>query len=123
MSSKTTRIISIVLMLLPSLMLIMSAVMKLTGAKQVVEGLTKAGLGNYIMLIGVIELVSVALFLIPKTTKIGFYLLCSYLCGAIVMELASGQAPSAAVFLSIIWVAVYMRNKTMFLTSVNAESK
>lgn len=115
MSDKTKRIISIVLMVIPSLMLIMSAVMKLIGADQVVQGLTKAGLGNYITLIGVIELISVALFIYPKTYKVGFLLLCGYLGGALCIELASGQAPSAAIFLAIIWISVFLKDKTMFL--------
>src|SRR6266403_4004410 len=111
--SKTTRIISIVLMVIPSLMLIMSAVMKLAHAQAIVEGFVKSGLGNYITLIGIIELVSVALFLIPKTTKPGFLLLCSYLGGAICIELAGGQPPMAAIFLVLIWTSVYLRNKSM----------
>lgn len=119
MNSKTTRILAIILMILPSLMLTMSAVMKLIGAQQVVEGLTKAGLGNYIVLFGVIELVAVALFLIPKTTNIGFFLLCSYLGGAMSIELAGGQPPMAAVFIAIIWISVYLRNKAMFLPTSN----
>ena len=112
---KTTRIISIVLMVLASLSLVGSAVMKLIGSQQVLDGLGKAGLGNYIMLIGIIELVSVILFLIPKTFKLGFLLLCCYLGGATSIELATGQLPSAAIFLAIIWVAVYLRNPGIFL--------
>ncbi|MBL7919417.1 MAG: DoxX family protein [Bacteroidia bacterium] len=121
MSAKTKRIISIILMIIPSLMLIMSGIMKVTGAEQVVTGLTKAGLGNIITLIGVIELISVALFLYPKTYKIGFLLLCSYLGGAMCIELAGGQPPIAAVFIATIWMSVFLRDKNMFLH--RAESK
>lgn len=113
--SKTTRIVSIVLMVIPSAMLVFSAAMKLGHAQAVTEGLGKAGLGNYITLIGLIELVSVALFLVPKTSKIGFLLLCSYLGGALCMELAGGQPPMAAIFLALLWIAVYLRDKQMFL--------
>ncbi len=113
--NKTTRIISIVLMVLASLSLVMSAIMKIIGSQQVIDGLGKAGLGNYILPIGIVELVSVMLFLIPKTHKLGFLLLCSYLGGAISIELATGQAPSAAIFLAIVWISVYLRNKGMFL--------
>jgi hypothetical protein len=122
--SKKTRIISIVLMAIPSLMLIMSAIMKLAQAPALVEGFSKSGLGNYLSLIGIIELASVALFLYPKTNKIGFLLLCSYLGGAMAIELASGQPPMAALFLSLVWVAVYLRNKLMFVNQAkeNLES-
>lgn len=123
MSAKTTRIISIVLMVIPSLMLIMSGVMKLIGAEQVVTGLTKVGLGSYITLFGVIELVAVALFLYPKTYKIGFLLICCYLGGALSIELATAQPPSAAIFLSIVWIGVFLKDKLMFLTSSTTENK
>lgn len=121
MSTKTTRIISIILMVLPSLMLIMSAVMKLTGAEQVVTGLTKIGLGSYITVFGIIELIAVGLFLYPKTYKIGFLLICCYLGGALSIELATAQPPSAAIFLSIVWIAVFLKDKLMFLSPNKAE--
>ncbi len=108
-------------MVIPWLMLIMSGIMKVTGAEQIVTGLTKAGLGNFIMLIGIIELVSVALFLYPKTYKIGFLLLCSYLGGALCIELAGGQPPMAAIFIALIWISVFLRDKNMLV--VSAENK
>lgn len=121
MSAKTTRIISIVLMVIPSLMLIMSGVMKLIGAEQIVTGLTKIGLGSYISLFGVIELVAVTIFLYPKTYKIGFLLICCYLGGALSIELATAQPPSAAIFLTIVWIAVFLKDKLMFLNTNTKE--
>lgn len=123
MSTKTKRIISIALMVLPSLMLIMSAVMKLIGAEQVVTGLSKAGLGSYISFLGVIELLSVALFLFPKTYKIGFLLICSYLGGALSIELATAQPPSAAIFLTIVWIAVFLKDRLMFFNTDSSDVK
>ena len=117
MTTKTKRIISIVLMAIPALMIAMSATMKLVGAEQIVQGLTKGGFGPYIKFLGIIELVSLALFIYPRTYKIGFLLLCSYLGGAMSIELASGQPPMAALFLTIIWVSVFLRDRLMFLQS------
>ncbi len=78
---KAKKIISLVLMVLPSLLMIFSAVLKFVAAPQMVEGLTKAGfLPNFpLPALALIEITSVALFLIPKTWRIGFYLLCGYL--------------------------------------------
>ena len=115
MSQKIIRIVSITLMVIPSLMLIISAFMKLSGSEQMVQALTKSGLANYISVIGVIELISVGLFLFPKTWKVGFLLLCAYLGGALSIELASGNPPSAAIFLTLIWISVYLRNRLMFI--------
>lgn len=115
MSKKTTRIISIILSAIPVLMLTMSAIMKLSASQQMVENLGKSGLGHYITLLGVIELVSVILFVYPKTTRLGFLLLCCYLGGALSVELATSHPPMAALFLAVLWTSVFMRNKSMFV--------
>lgn len=115
MSTKTQRILSIVLMGIPSLMVALSGVMKLMGAPQIVYALSKAGLGSYIQLFGITELVSVALLLYPKTYKTGFLLLCCYLGGALSIELSAAQPPMAAVFLTLLWVGIYLKNKQVFI--------
>ena len=115
MTQKTSKIISTVLMAIPVLMLVMSGTMKLTGSQQIVEGLSKIGLSRYITLLGIIELVSVGLFVYPATRRIGFLLLCCYLGGALSIELAGGQPPVAAIFLVLLWIGVFLRNKMMFI--------
>ncbi len=115
MTAKTKKISSIVLMAIPSAMIAMSSFMKISGAEQVVQGLTKGGLGSYIVFLGILELISLVLFMYPKTFKIGFLLLSCYLGGAISIELASGKAPMAAVFLALIWISVFLRDSSMFL--------
>lgn len=89
--------------------------MKLSGSPQIVEGLSKMGLGSWIKLFGAIELISVALLFYPKTHKIGFLLLCCYLGGALSIELAGAQPPMAAIFLVILWIGVYFRDKYVFV--------
>jgi len=120
MSIKTKRIISISLMVLASLMLLFSAEMKLAGADQIVTGLTAAGLGNHVTLLGIVELVSVILFLFPSTFKVGFLLVTSYLGGALSIELAAGQPPAAIAFLIVVWVSAYLRNKYLFVNTTTA---
>jgi len=115
MSEKTKRILSIVLMAIPSLMLTMSAFMKFSGAEEIVNGFNKMGLLPHLTWIGIIELISVILFIYPKTHKIGFLLLCSYLGGAMSIELAGGQPPMAAVFIAVLWISVFLKDKMMFL--------
>ena len=104
-------------MAIPSLMLLMSACMKLAGAREVVESLSKAGFARYIYLIGFTELLSVVLLWIPKTRNTGFFLMCSYLGGAMSIELAGGKPPSAAIFLTLIWIAVFLRDRNFFYTA------
>lgn len=114
-TNKTTNIISWILIILPSLMLLMSAFMKLSGAEELVVAFNVMGLGQLLAAIGVIELIATALLVIPKTYKIGFLLINGYLGGAICMELAGGQFPVAAVLLSVIWIGVFLRDKAMFV--------
>ncbi|MFY9308598.1 MAG: DoxX family protein [Bacteroidia bacterium] len=115
MTKKATQIMSVVLMGTPALMVVMSGIMKLAGSQQIVEGLGKIGLGKYIAFLGIIELVSVGLLAYPKTSRIGFLLLCCYLGGALSIELAAGEPPVAAIFLTILWIGMFLRNKTMFI--------
>jgi hypothetical protein len=121
MSNKTTRILSIILMALPALMLAMSGFMKLSGAPQIVEGLGKAGLGSYIVLFGLIELVSVVLLWIPKTRRLAFLLICCYLGGALSIELAAHQPPMAALILAVLWTGIYLRDRSVFLEAKPAQ--
>jgi hypothetical protein len=115
MKPKTRKIVSIAVAVIPSAMVAMSAFMKLSGNPQLVDGMTKIGFAPYIKLFGVIELVSLILFFYPKTSKIGFLLLCCYLGGAMATELGHGEAPMAALFIALFWVSVFIRDKGMFL--------
>ena len=91
MTSKTKNIISIIIGVLASIMVLVSAFMKISGNAQMVTGLTVGGFGPYIKLFGIIEVISLILFFYPKTYKIGFYLLCCYLGGALATENGVGR--------------------------------
>lgn len=120
MTTKTTRIISFVLLGLASAMVAMSGFMKVAGAQELVTKMTQAGFGPYIFLFGMIELVAVALLFIKKTYKVGFLLLCCYLGGALAVELGSAQFPTAALLLVLLWIGSYLRDKSHFSTGVTA---
>jgi len=45
-----------------SAMIAMSGIMKLAGAQQMVQALSKIGLANYVTLLGAVELTSLVLF-------------------------------------------------------------
>ena len=113
---KAKKIISLAFMVLPALLMIFSAALKFAAAPQVVEGLTKVGfLPNFpLPALALLEVISVGLFLIPKTWRIGFFLLCSYLGGAGVIEIVGHQPPSAFVVLTLIWIGVYLKDQLIF---------
>jgi hypothetical protein len=94
-----------------ALLLIASAAAKLFRAEPAVKGFTDFGLGDYILLIGVGELVSAILFLIPRTNSLGLLLLSAYMGGAIVTHMQHGESFVAqSVILLLVWVAGYLRH-------------
>lgn len=117
MTKKIQQVIWIILMCIPLLILAMSGIMKISGNTTMVQDLTQIGYGGYITLLGIVELASAILFIIPRTYKIGFLLLCGYLGGAFATELAHGQPPIAALLLTLIWISVFLRDKEMFLAA------
>ena len=72
-----------ILSILPSLMLVMSGVMKFVKPPGFTEGLAKIGFPESVVNgLGFVELASVLLYLIPQTSVLGAILLTGYLGGA-----------------------------------------
>jgi len=115
MSSKTKRIISVILLAIPSLMVLFSAIMKLTGSEQVVAGLSKIGYGSLISTLAIAEIVFVILLWIPATWKIGFLLLLSYLGGAAAIEVSGGKGSVALIFVVLLWAGAYFKENRLFV--------
>lgn len=117
MSSKTQKWVSTGIMALPALIMVYSGIMKITHNEMMVESLGKVGFLPYITVVGVSELVFAILFMIPKTYKVGFFFVTSYLGGAAAIEIAEGRFPIAFVFIALAWIGVYLRDKNMFLVN------
>lgn len=115
MNTKVTRIVTIVMTVLAAGMAILSGVMKLTQSAQVVDTLTKAGVGTHIIALGCMEIGFAALFIYPKTMKLGFVLLSCYFAGALATELSHGASLNAFMPLILVWIAAFLRDKTIFL--------
>ena len=96
--SKTRRIIGWVLSALPLVALLGGSINKFSGNPELAANLPYI---SSLPLLAVLSLTCVALYLIPKTSNIGFFLLCSYFGGAIVGELAMGEFPLVGIVLSV----------------------
>ena len=84
MNDKTRKIVGWIMSGAVSAVLIMSAIMKLKGTPEAMDMLTGWGFTeSEITMIGVGELLSAILFLIPKTSSLGTLLLRAYFGGAI----------------------------------------
>jgi hypothetical protein len=101
-----------VMSILPALMLLMSAVMKLSRHPQAVEGFTKMGYpGGALLGIGIAELVCTIIYLIPQTAVLGAILLTGYLGGAIDVHVRGGESIHIPLALGIfIWGGLFLRD-------------
>ena len=114
MSQKAQKIVAVILMGIPALMLVFSSILKITSQPAMVESLSKVGFAPYIVIVGVFELVFAILFLVPKTRKVGFLFVTSYLGGAAALEIAEGRAPIAFVFVALTWIGMYLMERNVF---------
>jgi len=92
-------------------LLAMSAWMKLTQSEIALEQAASVGIdaGTY-RVIGVIELFSLILFIIPRTGVVGALLLIAYMGGAIVTHLQHQQSIAMAVGVQILlWITAALR--------------
>lgn len=110
---KTRRIAGYILSILPTLLIIFSGVSKLTGAEEMVKNMENIGLGELTQFIGLLEIICVILYWIPKTSNIGFFLLCSYAGGIIVGELVGGNVPVPGIAVATLFYVGTMLRKPM----------
>lgn len=117
--TKTKRILSMVLTSLIGIMLTIGGVMKLAKAEpaSIMAQLDKYGYTEYLPYIGVLSLLAGVLLLYPKTSKIGFLLGSCYFAGATALELSGKQPLIAPVFIVILWIGMFLRDKEMFVQS------
>lgn len=110
--SKTRRIVGYTLSIIPSLMILMAGIMKVIGNEGMLENMNKiTNWGDKMLLIGFIELGALALYWIPKTMNIGFFLLASFGGGIIVAEVVAGDIPIPGIIVSSLFYAGTMLRK------------
>ncbi len=99
------------LSILVALPFVFSAVMKLTMHPEVIKGMSHLGLPeSLIMPLGVIELLCVVVYLVPKTSVLGAILLTGYVGGTIITHLRVGEPIYLNIILGLlIWLGLYLR--------------
>ncbi len=113
---KAKKIITIVVTALAALMVIFSGIMKLSMGEEIVATMSKFGVGDYIIVLGIMEITFSLLFLYPKTMKVGFLLLICYFAGALATELSHGLPFNALIPMILIWVAAFLRDDSIFIS-------
>ena len=114
--SRKRRITGNVLMILGGVMLIGSSSAKFAQVPAVVNQLGAMGfIGNRLMFIAVLEIVSAVLFLIPLTRSGGLLLVSSFMGGAIATHLQHGEPIVQPSFvLLLIWLGTWLRHPVIF---------
>jgi hypothetical protein len=115
MKNKTKQILKWTPSVFAGIIITLGAFMKLAEAAPLVEIYSKIGLLPYLRILGISELLFVALFLWPRTMNMGFFLLTGYFGGAMAVEWSHGNffvVPGT--ILSIIWIAAYLRDASLF---------
>ncbi|MFZ4736974.1 MAG: DoxX family protein [Bradymonadia bacterium] len=110
--TKAQKIAGIILTVLVGLMLLPSAGMKLSGAQEVVEGFAKFGFPpGALMPIGIVELLSAVLLLIPRTNFLGAILVTGYMGGAICTHVRVSEPFFVQFSIGVVaWVGYGLRN-------------
>jgi hypothetical protein len=111
MTAKTKSIINWILSGLLSLMLFASAFDKITGSEHALKMGASFGLSALeYSILGIIEALSVLLFLYPRTGVLGTLLLSSYFGGAIATHLQHDQSIVFPIVIeAFIWIAAVLR--------------
>jgi hypothetical protein len=111
MSNKTRKIIGWTLSSIVLLLMAASAIDKISGSAHALEMTRSFGITPAIYrLLGIAELTSVILFMIPRTALLGLLLLSSYLGGAIATHLQHGQSVIfPAAIEALLWITVLVR--------------
>lgn len=113
---KAKKILASVFTVFTTLMILFSGITKAISYPWSVDGLAKVGIPNGAPILGLMEISFLAIFLFPKTMRIGFILLSSYYAGAMATELTHGNSMMApAIPLLIIWITAFLRDQSIFL--------
>ncbi len=110
--SKMTFWAGWVLSALTSGLLIYSSIMKFLNPPEFAEALEKIGwAGRLMMPLGVVELVSTVVYLVPRTAVLGAILLTGYMGGAIATHVRVGDPFITQAGIGIvIWLGLYLRD-------------
>jgi hypothetical protein len=117
MNFNVKRILTILFTVLAAGMVFFSGIMKLWQDPAMMAAFEKSGVAEYVLILAAMEIGFMALYLYPKTIKIGFILLCCYFAGAMGTELSRHMPLNAVLPMVLIWISAFLRDRGIFLPS------
>jgi hypothetical protein len=112
---KAKKILTLVVTLLAVGMATFSAIMKFSQGDEVRQGMSQFGVGDHVLMLGIMEITFAALLAFPKTMKLGFILMSCYFAGAMATELSHGMPLNALTPIVLVWIAAFLRDRSIFL--------
>ncbi len=101
--------------ILPIMILVITAIPKLIGMEFMIQNMTDAGMGHMTFGVGLIEILCVIVFLIPRTRNLGFLLLVAYSGGIIATEWAAQKPVIPGILVQVLlWIGMYFENPNHF---------
>lgn len=108
------------LTVLVTIIIFISGLMKFVHLPWSVTGLEKYNPS----ILGLMEMMFIILFAIPKTMRIGFILLCCYFAGAMATELSKDASMlNPGIPLTLIWIAAFLRDSSLFMGTPNLSNE
>ncbi|MFK8058224.1 MAG: hypothetical protein AB8F78_19010 [Saprospiraceae bacterium] len=112
--SKTSRITGYVLTILASIGVLGSGLIKFFPNEEINQVLGKLGLEEHSIAIGLVEVLVVVIYWIPKTVNFGFFIFCSYLGGIVVGEIMLGDIPIPGLVLgAMVYIGTFLRKPSL----------
>ena len=97
-------------------MIFMAGIMKIIGSEEMQINISKVtNFGDKLILIGILEIVILTLYWIPRTMNIGFFLLASFGGGIIVAEIVTSEIPIAGILITTLFYAGTILRKPTFI--------
>ncbi|MEX2282555.1 MAG: DoxX family protein [Gemmatimonadota bacterium] len=115
-SSSRQRVTGLILTGIAILFLLFDSIVKFSGIPAVTESMTQLGYPiDSAVVIGTIELVCIAIYLIPRTSVLGAVLLTGYFGGAIATHVRVGNPLFSHILFptyiaALIWIGLYLRD-------------
>jgi DoxX-like family len=116
MGSTKQRWVGRLVTAVPVLFLIFDFSIKLAHIKPVTDTFARLGIPDHLAVpIGILELVCLAIYVIPRTAVLGAVLLTGYLGGAIMMHVRIGDPLFSHILFpvyigALLWVGLYLRD-------------
>jgi asparagine N-glycosylation enzyme membrane subunit Stt3 len=95
-------------------LLVISGGLKISGHHPMILHFVQLGIDGLLPLLGSAEILFALLLLFPLTSKLGVLLLTAYFGGAMAIELPYHMVAAPAAPLILIWVAAFIRQRSLF---------